>query len=76
MESLKGHELKLACSVLHDRYKACVATSMVKDVLASADVNALSRKCAPLFADLTEFCSDMLRKGELQLRDKPAAATK
>lgn len=70
MDRLTGAQLRLACSVLHERYKTCVASSLVKDVLASADVDAPNRKCAPLFADLTEHCSDLLRAGELQ---SPAA---
>jgi hypothetical protein len=77
MDRLSGAQLRLACSVLHERYKTCVASSLVKDVLASADAEALNRKCAPLFADLTEHCSDLLRAGELQVASAgapPAAA--
>lgn len=67
MDKLSGDELKLACKVIHERYKKCVQTSFSKDLLGSLDATAPTRKCGALFADLQEFCTEYIRSGELQL---------
>jgi hypothetical protein len=65
MESLSAADRALACRVLHERYKACVKETLKRDVLAELDLDAPTRKCAPLFAELTTFCTDHLQSGAL-----------
>jgi hypothetical protein len=63
MERLTGQELTLACGVMQERYKRCVKDTMVKEVLATADATAVTRKCGSLFAELSDFCGEHLRSG-------------
>lgn len=70
MEKLNGEDLRLACRVVHEKYKRCIKEAMVNDVLGNVDPNAPTRKCGSLFADLSEFCSEYLRTGELQASTK------
>jgi hypothetical protein len=64
MDALTPEERALACGVLHERYKTCVKTTVVS-ALSTADLGSVTARCAPLFADLTELCSEHLRRGEL-----------
>lgn len=68
MDRLQGEDLKLACKVIHERYKSCVKQSLVEDVLKTLDPTATSKKCSALFADLTDYCTEYLRTGELQTK--------
>jgi hypothetical protein len=72
MDKLQGEDLRLACRVVHDRYKQCMRSSLMNDVLVKLDVSAPTAKCGHLFADLSEHCAPFLRAGELQL---PASST-
>jgi hypothetical protein len=74
MEHLQGEQLRLACGVLHERYKRCVKDALVSDVLATADAAAVTRKCGSLFANLTQFCSEQLRTGALVVPQQQRAA--
>jgi hypothetical protein len=65
MEKLSGEQLRLACGVMQERYKRCVKDTLVKEVLSSADATAVTRKCGSMFAELTDFCGDFLRTGDL-----------
>jgi hypothetical protein len=66
MERLSGDDLRLACRVTHEKYKQCVKAALVKDVVGNVDPSAPARKCGGMFADLTEYCGEFLRTGELQ----------
>jgi hypothetical protein len=66
MDALRGDDLRLACRVVHAKYKQCVKDSLVRDVVKELDPTAPARKCGALFADLSEYCSEYLRSGELQ----------
>lgn len=70
MEKLKGDDLKVACTVVHERYTRCISETITKDVLGNLDMGAANRKCGALFADLTDFCGEFLRSGELQVKRK------
>ncbi len=59
MERLKGAELATACKVLHERYERCMKTALTKDVVA-LDFAAPTKKCGPLFADLSEYCVEAM----------------
>jgi hypothetical protein len=71
MDQLRGDDLRLACRIVHDRYKQCVRAAVMTDVLGNLDVTAPTKKCGHLFAELSEHCAPFLRAGELQA---PAAA--
>lgn len=73
MDGLSPKDLRVACGVLHERYKTCIKTTVVS-ALASADLGSVSSRCAPLFADLTEHCSELIRRGELQVQAAPPGA--
>lgn len=60
MDKLKGEQLKLACSVKMQTYKACMKTAVTNDLILGLDVNAPTRKCGATFAELQEFCSEHL----------------
>ena len=66
MDRLQGDDLKLACKVIHERYKTCVKQSFVDDVIKTLDTTGPNKKCSALFADLTDYCTEYLRSGELQ----------
>lgn len=57
-------KLRRICSVLHDRYKSCISAALPR-VVTNADVNAPTRMCGPLYAQMTELCAEYLRTGEL-----------
>ncbi|RYG52590.1 hypothetical protein EON66_09625 [archaeon] len=73
MDKLRGDDLALACGVLQERYMACIKSSIVGDVLSSADVTAPTRKCGHLFTDITEYCAELVRTGAVKA---PGAASK
>lgn len=60
MDRLSGDDLKRTCSVLEQRYRACVKESLVKDVLANADINALNPRCTSLYAQIKLYCLEAL----------------
>lgn len=66
MDKLSSADLKLACSVLEERYKACVKKSIISDVLQTADFSAPTRKCGHMFTDITEHCGELIRSGALR----------
>lgn len=68
MEKLEGEKLHLACKVVYERYQRCVGETMTKDVLGNLDLGAANRKCGALFADLSDFCAEYIRSGELPLQ--------
>lgn len=70
MDKLQGAELRSACTVIHERYSRCVSETVKKDVLGSLDLGATNRKCGALFADLTDFCAEFIRTGELQQKQQ------
>lgn len=47
MDRLQGNDLKLACGVIIDRYKACIKNSLVYDVLGKGDVNGEAAQRLP-----------------------------
>jgi hypothetical protein len=61
MERLSPSDRQLACEVLQSRYKACVKQSLVNDVLGAIDMDAPTRKCGHLFAELTAHCAELIR---------------
>jgi hypothetical protein len=65
MDRLSGDDLRVACRVVFERYKACVKTSLLKDVVEGLDPTGPNRRCGPLFADITDYCSEHVRSGEL-----------
>ncbi len=74
MDALRGADRLLACRVLSERYAACVKTALVRDVALNLDVNAPTRKCGALFADLQDHCGEHFRSGELVGAPGAAAA--
>lgn len=74
MENLSAADKAIVCQVLQERYKACVKDTLKKDVLAELDLDAPTRKCAPLFAELTTHCEALLQSGALAVGGKPTAA--
>ncbi len=75
MDALRGEDLRVACRVVHSKYKQCVKDSLVRDVVKQLDPGAPARKCGALFADLSEYCSEFLRSGELQTEGAAGAAS-
>ena len=65
MEKLSPTELKKACHIIHEQYKACIGRSVVNDVAGRLDVEAPTRKCGSLYLVLIEQCNADLATGEL-----------
>ena len=60
MDKLSGDDLKMACKVMEQRYKACIKESLVYDVLANVDAEGPARKCGSLFATIKLHCLEVL----------------
>lgn len=60
MDKLSGEDLKIACKVLEQRYKACIKESLVYDVLSNVDTDGPSRKCGGLYATIKLHCLEVL----------------
>lgn len=71
-ESLSADDRLAVCAHLERRYNACLMHHFSRGVL-SGDVNAVTRNCGALFADLSERCVRVL--GEARVGAAPAGAT-
>ena len=70
MDSLSGAELLLACTVLQERYKACVQRT-VAGMLKLGDTDTVESKCRDVWAELSsEKCAALIRSGELTRQRK------
>lgn len=65
LDKLTGEERTRVCSILYERYGACVTRHAARSVL-SLDPDLVPAKCGALYADLAEHCVDVLRRGEAQ----------